>query len=666
MLCFNSCALFLYNHAMIRAAAYFAALLSINLYICREFFWTPAASVWSMQGFWIAISERTQDAWLHPAWWPYWNCGMPFEFTYAPLLPAMTAALAAMRGVPHAVAFHSIMGAVYIAGPLTLFWAAWMMTRSAGYSFAAAILYSLTSPTQMIVPDEPISIGNFWQAWRLYVTVLWDETPHLAALALLPPSILLVWLAIRRPGWGYPAGAAVLIALATYASVFAPIAIAMASACLIACVEPRQRMEGVRRIALIAVLGYALSAAFLPPSLIRAIATSASASSAESWSAASFTAAAVLVLGWAILWPWIQRIEDAALRFFLLFAYVTSAIPILALWPHHFFLPQPRRYRFEMEMALALALVFALRPWIEKLPRRIRVALVLVGVGLAAEQVVSYRRFAKQVLRAPDITETVEYRAATWADRNLPGTRVMLPSSLAQWADAFAPIDQFSGGSWSIAANPVQQRGFSGILDGDARVTLAWLKAFGVGAIAINGPQSVQYWKPYAHPLKFEGVLPVVWRDHDVTFYRVPQRSSSLAHVVPESALVRRTPTWTGDIEDLDRFTAALDDPSLPLANFRWMTRNRIGIESNSSPGQVIAIQVSYHPGWRARSNGRPIPVHRDALGLMWLECAGPCEITLDYTGGFELNFFRWLSYLTAAGLVAFSLAKWIKLARAR
>jgi hypothetical protein len=633
------------------AAFYSVAVIWINYYICRELFSTPAGSMPSMHGFWIALAERAQGSWFHPSWWPYWNCGMPFEFAYAPLIPALTAAWAAVRHVPYSFAFNAITGVVYIAGPLTLFWMAWILSRSSDYAFFAALLYSLTAPTQIILSDEPRSLQNFWGAWRLYVAAAWDETPHLAALALLPPAILLLWLAIFRPRWFFAAGAAVLIALATYASVFAPVVILAATICLIATADPADRLRHTLRIAGIGAFAYALAAACLPPSLILAIATSAPGHLDSGWTAGSYTALALIVFGWTALWPAIRQIRTPSLRFFCLFAYLMSAIPLIGIFLNRFFLPQPRRYRFEMEMALALVIVFGLRPLIEKLPVSIQRAIALVVLCFAAEQVISHRHYARTLLRPADITASIEYRTAVWAGNNLPGIRIMLPGSLAQWADAFAPIEQFAGGSWSQAPNPTQQLGMRAMFDGgetpeqDARVSLAWLKAFGVGAIAINGPDSGGFWLPYVHPKKFDGVLPVLRNESGVTFYRVPQRSPSLAHVIPESALVRTTPRSGPEIGEIERYDAALEDPSLPLAMFEWSGRNRIRIVADSSPGQVVSVQVSYHPGWHAKSAGRAIPIHRDALGLMWLQSAGPSEIILDYNGGLELRLCRAITY---------------------
>jgi hypothetical protein len=371
------------------------------------------------------------------------------------------------------------------------------------------------------------------------------------------------------------------------------------------------------------------------------------------------TALAIVVLGWVLLMRLLPRWTPGwPLQFFTLFAYLASAVPMLGIFLNRTLLPQPGRYKFEMEMALALLAVFWARFWIEKTPRSVRASLLFLFLSLAAEQIVSHRTYAKNITHPSDLAKTIEYRAAAWANQNLPDQRILLPGTIAQWANDFTSIQQFSGSSWSTAYNPIQQLGFDAAFGGgdtaeqDARVSLAWLKAFGVGAVCVSGPKSPEYWKPYKSPTKFEGVLPVLWREDDTTIYQIPQRSASFSHVVPETAVVAYAPRGWGDVAAIQRYVSALDDPSLPAADFSWEGRNRIHIRTNLSAGQAITVQVSYHPGWHARVGNRRLKVQKDGLGLMWLipECNGECDIELDYDGGWELRICRWLSYLAFAG----------------
>ena len=648
----------------IAAAACAIVLLWINLYVCRELFQHDAAHMNSMQGFWIALARLAQGSWWHANWWPYMNCGMPFEFAYAPLVPWLTAAIAAVRGVPDAVAFQAVTGLVYCAGPVTLFLMAWLLTRAPGYSFLAGLFYSLTAPTQLVIPDGPFSFQGFWSASRLMTAAVWDETPHLAALALLPVMILLLVVSLERRRPVYYAATALTVALMTLASDFGPVMFLMAALCLLV-VLPRADVR--RHIAItvgIGAAGYAVASPFLSPSLIAAI-RQAAEDGGEGWSMGSLTALVIAAAGWILLWHYLRRwTKDLRLRFFALFAYLTASVPVLAYYLHRHFLPEPNRYKFEMELALSLLVVFGVRPWLVRVPKQVKMALALLVLALAGEQMVSHRQFAKHILHTEEATRTIEYRASVWAEQNLRGVRVMMGGSIEKWANAFTGVEQYSGGSWSVAANPAQQNGLRAMWNGgetaerDARVSLAWLKAYGVGAIAMSGPHSQEFWKPFAHPAKFEGILPVLWREDDVTIYRIPQRTDSLAHVVPAAALVGRAPRGPGDIAAIETYGAALDDASLPAAGFQWEGRNRIRIAATVERGQAVSVQVSYHPGWHATAGGRRAAIRPDGLGLMWLrpDCSGRCDMVLDYDGGWELRLCRYISLAALASLLLFPL----------
>ena len=631
------------------AIACCVVLVWINAYVCRELFYQPTAYMNSMHGFWIALAERAGNSWFQSNWWPYWDCGIPFEWTYAPLVPALTAAWATIRGIPDAMAFQWVSGVVYCLAPVTLFVMAWRLTRTPAYSFLAGLFYSLVAPEQLLAPDGPFSLRGLRDARRLFLLSVWDDTPHLLALSLLPLTILFLVLMIKKRQLVYFMVTAILIALMSAASEFGPVEVLMTAVCLLAVYR---RSEFRRNAALTlgaGALGYAMIAPFLPPSLFFAI-RQASATGEYAWNRGSVVSAAVVAAGWIVLWQCLLRwTEDWRFQFFALLAYLASAAPVISRYVDTQFLPQPGRFKLEMELALALAIVFGLRLWLRRMPARTMTALFLLSLLAAGSQIVSYRRSAKNILRRGEVTQTIEYRAATWSAQNLADVRVMMPGTIAQWANAFSGVQQFSGGSWSKAYNPVQQHGRNAIYSGgqtieeDARVSLAWLQAYGVSAVGVSGKNSQEFWKPYSHPAKWEGILPVLWRADDVTIYRVPQRSGSLAHVVPASAIVTDAPKEATDTAEIDHYRSALADPSMPEAAFAWEDRNVIRIRTNLSGAQALSIQVSYHPGWHATVAGRPIELRRDGLGLMWLKpaCQGACDVRLDYDGGWELRLCR-------------------------
>ncbi|HUA58982.1 MAG TPA: hypothetical protein VML19_09525 [Verrucomicrobiae bacterium] len=642
-------------------AVLFALILGwINTYIVRDTFFGVSAHMNSMHGFWTAIAARAGSSWFRATWWPFWEMGVPFEYTYSPLVPGLAALIGWVRRCPPGMAYQSVTGLIYILGPLTMFFAAWRLTRRPGASFAAGLLYSLTSVTQVLAPDGVLEAKNFWDARRLYVMTVWDDTPHMAALAFLPLVILFLARSIetRRPI--YYAATAVSIAATGLASAFGPVAVVMAAICLLAVLGPENWRGNALLTAGLGAWGWAIAAPFLSPSFMGAI-REANAAQEGAWNLQSLTALTFTILGWSILWHYLPRFTtDWRIRFFVLFAWVVSSIPLADLIMHSHFLPQPGRYKLEMELALPLAAVFAAGLLANRIPRAIRIALVLYLLALAAQQVSNFRKAEKADTFPREITTTIEYRAAIWAQQNYPNLRFFMPGSIAQWTNTFTGVQQFTGESFTMAVNQVQQRADTMIAFGtddvaaEVRMSLAWLKAYGVGVIAVTSKESEEFWKAFTHPQKFDGVLPVLWSQGGVTMYRVPLREFTLAHVVPESALVKRQPLQPDDTAEVERFAAALDDASLPGTSFDWEGRNRIRIRSTVVPGQVLTIQEGYHPGWHASVSGKSTPVHRDGLGLMWLrpDCHGNCEVTLDYDGGWELRVCRWLSWLALAGLV--------------
>jgi hypothetical protein len=637
---------------------YCAILLWVNLYICRDFFTDHTARMNSMHGFWAAMAKHAGSAWFAPTWWPYSYCGVPFEAVYAPLVPAFTAAWAIAGSIPYEQAFGAATGFFYCLAPLALFLMAWGLTRAPGTSFFASLLYSLTSVSQLLVPDGHFQLAQYWDSRRLFVTAVWDDTPHLAALSLLPLLILCLAYAIEQRGKIWYAAGAVVVALMTVASAFGPVDAVLASVCLLFVLRRENWRRNALVVAGIGALGYLLAIAFVPPSVWLAIQESARASNQEKWTIGSLTALTLLIAGWAVLWSLIHsRILQWPYQFFMLFTWVAFCIPFTGEILHRRLLPQPERYRLELELALTLPICFGAKYLLEKLPASVRRSFIFLLLAIAAEQVESHRKREKELLLPQDITQTVEYRAAIWAEHNLPSQRVFFPGSVAMWANDFTNIQQLSGGSWSMATNQSEQKAEIQIVFGSGAsgrdASLTWLKAYGVSAVAVSARDSQEFWKPYADPSKFDS-LPLLWTEGGVSIRRVPVLSASLAHFVPADAIVQHAPGNPEDLGEVARYVSALDDPGLPLPEMEWRGLNRILIHTNATAGHALSVQVSYHSGWHAAANGEPRKIRKDGLGLMWLDpaCNGPCQIDLHYDGGWELRICRVISYATIAGLV--------------
>jgi hypothetical protein len=328
------------------------------------------------------------------------------------------------------------------------------------------------------------------------------------------------------------------------------------------------------------------------------------------------------------------------------FLLLTGAITLSAEWGGVFLVPQPQRYHMAMDMAFAMA-ASSLVPWLwRRLPQRARWAAAAVIAAVCVLQAFHVRRWADGLIQPIDIRQTTEYKTARWFERNLGGRRVMAPGSTSFFLNAFNDTPQLGGGFVQGATDWHVRVAIYVIYTGqnagarDAEYSVLWLKAMGVSAVAVGGPGSGEFYKPFANPYKFEGVLKEVWREGDDRIYLLPGRTGSLAHVVRRGDLVARAPVHGLDVEQVRRYVAALDDPALPAASLRWLNRHQARISGEVRPGQVLSVQMAYHPGWLAEVAGRRVPVERDAIGLTWVDpgCDGACTVNLTYDGGMEMR----------------------------
>ena len=236
---------------------------------------------------------------------------------------------------------------------------AWLLTRSPGFSFLAGLFYSLAAPTELVIPDSNFAPAHFGDTRRLYLATVWDESPHLAALALLPLIVLFLSLSIRRRRTVYYVASVLLIAIAALLSAFGPIMVAMAALCLLFVLERRDYKRNIALTIGIGAYAYALDAPFLSPSLIQTI-SAASTLSGYGWSLGSVTALAIVALGWAMFGGELSSALDRGLE-----ASVFALFAIDAQRPDRLHLSAPAGssrsragYKVEMELALALIVVF--------------------------------------------------------------------------------------------------------------------------------------------------------------------------------------------------------------------------------------------------------------------------------------------------------------------
>jgi hypothetical protein len=600
----------------------------------------------SIEGAFIGLARYIHDHFPHLSWMPLWYGGIPFPDSYPPLLHVTVAAVSALVHITAGLAYHAVTAVFYSVAPVALYWALLRLGATRWASCLAAAGYSLFSPTIWLAPSFRRDIGGWLAPCRLDAMVSWGEGPHITALMLLPLAIGALYTAITRRTPASYFAAALAMAAAVLSNWIGGFALALIGAAfLLANFE-----SAWLRLGLIACWAYAIAALFVTPSTVATIQANAPLVAAGGFKSNPVLEAAVAAGALALAWALSKWRVDRPICVAALFFYFSASITLLAMWFKLNVIPQPERYHLEMDLAFWL-LAGLIAAKVRVAPPRILIAVAAVICLFVA---IRQHRRAQELERPIDIASTAEFEISHWLGAHNAGQRVFAPGTIGFWMQAFSDTPMLTGGFDNGERNTFLPDVIYQIYAGDRQDTmLAWLKAFGIGAIVGGGPQSREVYHPYAHPEKFAG-LPEIWRDGPEVIYAVPRRRSSLAHAMLPSDLPQgRPPAYYP--KALDHYLAALDDPALPDASFTWRGTSAASIAGTFAPEQVLSVQVTFDKGWHAAVAGEPRPILPDKLGQMIVEprCSGACVVELYYDGGAEQQTARWLSAVALlAGIV--------------
>jgi len=638
-----------------KTAVLAAALLALNLWLVRGLLkYEYLDQMGSIAGSFIGIARWIRQYWPDLEWFPLWYGGIPFIHTYPPLLHQLVALVSAIFRASPAHAYHATVAITYSLGPVTLFLLARRLGASPGCAFASGLFYSLFSPSVLFLAAVRHSAGGVWVARRLQALVEYGEGPHVTALTLLPLALWLLATAFekRKPLWWFLA--ALGLASVSLTNWLGAVALALAAAAWLAAANAgwRRWLEAAG----LAALAYGIACRWLPPSYIRTIAENEKYLSGP---LSPWPGRMVIVLGAvatvALLIYLLRRFNAGPLlSFSSLYLAATAAITLGAGWGGIRIVAQPERYHLEMEMALALLTPAVAWRLAQRFcsSSRARLATVFLLALVAVWAVVRDDRHARRMIRPIEIEQTIEYRIARWLEENLKGRRVLAPGSTGFYLTAFADMAQLGGGMDQGHVNALWPHVYYQLLSGEGageqegEIASMWLKAFGVDAVCVSGPRSREFYKPFRNPRKFEGLFAELWREGDDVIYAVPRRSPSPAHVIRRQDLPG-APAGGLDVEPLRSYVAALDDPSLPQAGFAWRNHHAASISAILEKEQLLSVQISYHPGWKATVDGKPRTVRKDNLGQMLIEpeCQGRCTVEITFDGGREYQVCRLVSF---------------------
>jgi hypothetical protein len=647
-----------------------AALFLLNLFVIWPYATTEHSRLLgSVEGSSIALVRHAVD---HPGdfgWFPRWYNGMPYHEAAGLAVNSAAAAFAILTGASAASAFHIVMGLAYAFAPVAL--ALWILRLGGGLSWAiaAGAVHSLFSPTVALFGLARSDVGGLFLNARLHNMLVYGENQHAAALALAPLVFLLANEAHERRNGLFSMAAAVVLAKVLLSDTYGALGCLLGLACWMLSLEAAALRRALPRLAATLALAFAIAAKWLPPSTLAHLGSNLAAATGSVW-----------ITGWLLLGlatlvvrhELMRRAAPRALTAASLLLLIAATLTASGYWfPSHALFYQPHRFQLEMELAFA-AVAGAGLAWLWR-KRLGQVWPILAGGALAALALL--QAFHLQG-RATDLavpvqpTQTAEYRMAEWFGRNMKQQRVFAPGSTALWLNAWVDTPQLTGCCDLNVPDPIMLAAPYVLYndEGNVDASLLWLKAYGVHAIGVTGPGSKQYHQLFRNPAKFDGRLQELWHDGPDRIYAIPQRSSSLAHIVHPGEIVTQRPYNGLAVDAVSRYVAALEDPSRPAAKMDWFSGTTTRIQAQLQPGDLLSVQVSYHPGWIARVNGADRSVRPDGLGLSVIEprCDGDCTVEFLWTGGAEKRFMRLIQWAGILAAALWGLLGWRRLAQGK
>lgn len=589
----------------------------------------------------------------HPnpwGWNPQQYAGQPTQFTYPPLLPYTAATVHWVTGIEPFWAYRLSTAFFSCLGPITLTLAFAWLTGRRRWALLLGLAYTLVSPVYGLFERIDADRGLYYLPWRLLVLMKYGEGPHLVGLALLPLLLAAQVWGARRKDFRSLFVMALALAIAPLLNWLC--AFALTISLLVLWLSDRSLIP---RGLLAGVLGYALSCFWLTPEYVF--------TTLFNWPKDSYGyqveqahwplyagLLAVLLLAKLGLGrfqiPWnLQALTLLALAFFWIVAgfyfYGRDTIP------------ESRRYSLEMEMFLMAAVVAWLAyAWQSKeCVDKFCVALCLTAFLASGASQLSQsakRRWADWGFQ--DREQSLEFQIAKWLEAQKPQGRVFVTGGLRFRLNAWTRLHQVGGTFESGLRERIAVDRYYQVRTGEASAegqegldAMRQLATLGVEYVVIHDMESEEYYKDFKNPFKLKDLAPVAYSatPHDWV-HKLPY--TSLAHLIQpgEQAKDRYK-------ETLGPLAAAIADPQRPKLAWSERHPSLYEIRGPVRPGDEIFVSMNHDPGWQARQDGVPIPVERNAMGLIQLrpQPKAASTITLEYQGTSQQKAFAAVSALS-------------------
>jgi hypothetical protein len=610
----------------------------------------------SIESSFIADARFLIQHWPHPQWHPLWYAGTRFDYIYPPALRYGTAMIAMLTGVWPVRAYHIYIAFFYCIGIAGVYLLVRTGSGSRGMAWLCAIATALMSPSFLFLTEMR---KDSWMLLpeRLGVLAKYGEGPHMTSLALIPIALAFAW-------WAFDSYRLVAIGLAaiSFAAVvshnfygaiallvFYPIQV---WSFWITRQEPQIRVPAVA----IPVLTYGLVSCWLVPSYFRVTAENLKYVSEHGTTWSIWLAVAVAVAFAIATDRFAKNQRGRTWAVFTIGCALFFSLNVLGNYYFKFRISgEPLRLATELDLTLILvAAAFLHWMWNKGSgPRNAAKIIILLSFCTSA----GYLRHAWQMFPLwPDYQNRVEYKIADWVWRNMPDSRVMPTGSVRFWFDAWHDLPQMAGGSdQGILNGATEQSQWEINLGPKGLPSILWMQCLGVDATYVSDKTSQEMYRDTEHPEKYDGMLPVIFDDHEGNrIFRVPRRYPARVRVVETERLDGlHRPRANDDVEYLQAYADVIEKgPDSPAELIRNGT-DGMTIKVTLTPGQTVVVQESYDPAWHAWSNGHALEIRKDAMGFMAIDAPSwSHEITLQFVTPLENQIGRMLTGISFLAII--------------
>ena len=627
--------------------------------LIRPYFKAKYTDKWaSIESTFIADARFLSQHWPHPQWQPLWYTGTRFDYIYPPALRYGTAIVSKVTGFWPVKAYHFYTAFFYALGIAGVYLLIRIGSNSRGSAWLGAVATSLMSPIFLFMPQFR-NDSWMWVPQRLAVLVKYGEGPHMSALALIPIALAFTWLALeqRRP-WAV-ALAAIFSAGVASNNFYGATALAVFYPILVwSFWITRQNRRILIPVIAIPILSYGLTAFWLVPSYFKVTAENMKYVS-EHGTTWSIWVALVVAVTFAVVTDKLARNrQDATWEVFVAGCVVFFSLNVLGNYYFNFRISgEPTRLLPELDMIYIIGVVVLLR-WMWNRPgialRAVAAAIVLAAFSTTT----GYIRHAWHMFPLwPDYQNRVEYRMTDWIWKNMPTARVYPSGSVRFWYDTWHDLAEMGGGSEQGLLNPqVEPAQWETNLGPDPQPTILWMQCLGVDAVYVSDKRSQEVFKDFLYPQKLAGALPVLYDDQQGNvLYRVPRRYPALARVVETASLnAVKTPRFNADVEYLAAYAGVIEKGPDAPPTLTWNGTDALRVHAKIDPGQSLVVQETYDPAWHAWSDGKPLTIHKDAMGFMAIDAPpGDRDIALAFVTPLENQVGRVITGITLLALLA-------------